>query len=115
MNPEKQHDEQENDDTTYCLITQFGNHPAHVKFLRGTNCLREELLKRFKCPFQTSSKLTKYQNELFFHKSQTLSMQQLCNYATSQNWHELDATSLHGVLVDFIVAGESWLFNEQII
>ncbi|CAF3844288.1 unnamed protein product [Rotaria sordida] len=114
-NLQKQHDEQENDDTTYCLITQLGNHPTHIKFLRGTSSLREELLQRFKCPFQTNSTPTEYQNELFLHKSQTLSIQEFCNYVTSQSWHELDSTHLYGVLVDFIIAGETLLFHEQII
>ncbi|CAF1343073.1 unnamed protein product [Rotaria sp. Silwood1] len=114
-NPQKQHEEQENDNTTYCLITQLGNHPTHVKFLRGTKSLREELFQRFKCPFQTTSKPTQYQNELFLHKTQTLSIQELCNYVTGQSWHELDTTFLHGVIVDFIIAGEPLLFKEQIM
>jgi hypothetical protein len=113
-NKKIQLEEQDNDDTTYCLITQLGNHPTHVKFLHGTNSLREEIFQRFKCPFQTSSKSSQEQNDLFLHKTQTLSIQQFCSYVTSHRWHNLNNESLYGVLVDFIIAGESLLFNEQI-
>jgi hypothetical protein len=44
-----QPDKQDNGDTTYCLITQLGNHLTQVKFLRGIHALREETLQQFKC------------------------------------------------------------------
>ncbi len=114
-NLQKQSEEKENENTNYCLITQLGNHPTHVKFVCGTNLLREEILQRFKHPFRTNSKPSQEQYDLFLHKSQTLSIQQLCNYVTRQSWHNLDAEYLPGVLIDFIIAGEVVLFNEQII
>jgi hypothetical protein len=107
-------EEQENNDTTYCLITQLGNHPTHVKFLRGTNSLRQEILQRFTSPFKTTSKSSQEQIDLFLYKTQTLSIQQFCSYVTGPLWHNLDDKYLHGVLVDFIIAGEPLLFNEQI-
>ena len=113
-NPPMQHEEQENENTTYCLITQLGNHPTHIKFVRGTKSLREEILQRFKNPFQTNSTPSEEQYDLFLHKSQTFSIQQFCNYVTSQSWHDLDTNSLYGVIVDFIIAGEPLLFNEKI-
>jgi hypothetical protein len=64
-------EEQENDNTTYCLITQLGNHPTHIKFLRGTNSLREKILQRFKHPFRTSAESTQEQIDLFLRQSQT--------------------------------------------
>ncbi|CAF3654911.1 unnamed protein product [Rotaria socialis] len=103
-----------NDETTYCLMTQLGNHPTHVKFVCGTKSLREEILQRFKWPFQTNYKPAQRQIDLFVLKSENFSVQEFCNYATSQSWHELDSTFLHGVLVDFIIAGEPLVFNEQI-
>jgi hypothetical protein len=114
-NPRIHLEEQENDSTTYCLITQLGNHPTHVKFLRGTTSLREEFLQRFKHPFQSGSHPSAEQNGLFLHKSQALSIQQFCNYVTSQSWHDLDISSLYGVIVDFIIAGEPFLFIEEIM
>jgi hypothetical protein len=113
VNQQTQCEEQENDDTFYCLITQLGNHPTHVKFVRGTDSLRDEILQRFKNPFTTSSRPSQGQIDLFFHKSQMLSIQQFCNYVTSRSWYNLDTESLHGVLVDFIIAGKSLLFNES--
>ncbi|CAF2773970.1 unnamed protein product [Rotaria sp. Silwood2] len=114
-NPQTKSEEQENNDTNYCLITQLGNHPTNVKFLRGTNSLREEFLERFKHPFLTSSKPTQEQNNLFIQKSQILSIQQFCNHVTSRDWYDIGDEFLYGVIVDFIIAGEVLLFNEQII
>ncbi|UJR12029.1 hypothetical protein I4U23_016207 [Adineta vaga] len=51
LNEQKQLEEQYDDNTNYCLITQLGNHPTHVKFVHGTHCLRDEILQRFKQPF----------------------------------------------------------------
>ncbi|CAF2100171.1 unnamed protein product [Rotaria magnacalcarata] len=103
-----------NGEATYCLMTQLGNHPTHVKFVRGTESLLEEILQRFKCPFQTNSKPAQRQIDLFGLQSEHFSVQEFCKYATSRSWHELDSTFLHGVLVDFIIAGEPLVFNEQI-
>jgi len=108
-----QSEEKDNVDTNYCLITQLGNHPIHVKFLRGTDSLREEILQRFKRPFQTTVEPSQEQIDQFIQQTQTLSIQQFCNHVTSQRWHTLNNHSLHGVLVDFIIAGEPLLFNEQ--
>jgi len=113
-NQQIQREEQDNNDTSYCLITQLGNHPTHVKFLHGTNSLREEILQRFNHPFRTNSGPSQEQIDLFLHKSQTLLIQQFCSYVTSQHWHNLNNDCLHGVLVDFIIAGEPLLFNEEI-
>ncbi|CAF0741919.1 unnamed protein product [Didymodactylos carnosus] len=107
-------EEQENEDTNYCLITQLGNHPTDVKFLRGTNSVREEILQRFKHPFGTNSAPSQEQIDLFLHKSQTSSIQQFCNYATGHAWQHLGSNSLHGVLVDFIIASETLFFNEEL-
>ncbi len=108
-----QSEEQDNDDTTYCLITQLGNHPTHVKFPRGIHALREEILQRFKHPFRTTPESSQEQIDLFIQQIQTLSIQQFCDYVTNQRWHDLGNHSLYGVLVDFIIAGEPFLFNEQ--
>ena len=108
------HDEQESNDTTYCLITQLGNHPTHVKFLRGTKALLEEILRRFKCPFLSTFKPTQEQYDLFLEKSQTLTIQQFCNNVTSQSWQELDVGFVCGTIVDFIIAGQPLVFKKQI-
>ena len=112
--PRVQPEEQENDDTTYCLITQLGNHPTHLKFLRGTSSLREEILHRFEHPFQTTCASSQEQIDLFRHKSERLSIQEFCDYVSSRHWYNLENHSLYGILVDFIIAGRPLLFNEHI-
>ena len=101
------------DNLIYCLITQLGNHPTHVKFLQGTRSLREEIFERFKQPFGTTSRPSAEQVNRFLARSETFSIQQLCCYVTGEEWHDLDGDVLHGVLVDFIVAGEPLLFDEM--
>ncbi|CAF1336933.1 unnamed protein product [Rotaria sordida] len=111
-NSQRQVEEYENDNTTYCLISQLGNHPTDVKFVRGTKALREEILQRFQHPFQISSTPTQEQIDLFRQKSQTLPLQEFCAYATSKNWYQIDDHSLYGVLVDFIIARKPLSSNE---
>ncbi|CAF1122179.1 unnamed protein product [Adineta steineri] len=102
--------EQENTNKNYCLITQLGNYPTHVKFVRGSYSLREEIFERFKHPFQTNFEPSQKQIDLFIENSQTLTIQQFCHYITTQQWHDLD-NEFSGVLVDFIIVGETFLFN----
>jgi hypothetical protein len=59
---------------TYCLITQRGNHPTHVQLLRGIRSLREELVERFKQPFQTSTRPTPEQVDRFLAHLEKLSI-----------------------------------------
>ena len=101
----------DNDNTNYCLITQLGHRRTDVKFVQGTAALRQELLRRFKNPFQTTSSPTDEQYQLFLQKSETLSMEELCNYVINRSWYDLDRNCLHGVLVDFIIIGEPLIFH----
>ncbi|CAF1160715.1 unnamed protein product [Adineta steineri] len=102
--------EQENTNKNYCLITQLGNYPTHIKFVRGSYSLREEIFERFKHPFQTNFEPSQKQIDLFIEKSQTLTVQQFCHYIINRQWHDLD-NEFSGILVDFIVVGEPFLFN----
>ena len=106
--------EGEMNNVTYCLVTQLGNHPTQVKWVRGSCALREELVERFKQPFQTNSRPSPEQVERFRHRIEKLSNEQLCHYVTSRQWYDLDSNVLHGVLVDFIIAGEPLLFNTML-
>ncbi|CAF0798772.1 unnamed protein product [Didymodactylos carnosus] len=107
-------EKQENENTNYCLITQLGNHPTDIKFVLGTHAVRDEILQRFKHPFGPNSTPSQEQIDLFLHKSQTSSIQQFCDYVTGHAWHDLGSNSLHSVLVDFIIAGEPFFFNEEL-
>jgi hypothetical protein len=60
-----------------------------------------------------SAESSQEQIDLFLRQSKTLSIQQFCEYATSQRWHDLENNSLYGVLLDFIIVGEPFLFNEH--
>lgn len=89
----------------YCLITQLGNRPTHIQFIRGAKALREILFERYKNPFQTTSTSTNEENELFCKKTQDMSTEELCHYVTNRNFS-------FGVLIDFILEGETLYFSE---
>lgn len=106
--------EGETNNVTYCLITQLGNHPAQVKWLCGSRSLREELVERFKRPCRTNSRPTPEEIERFLCRVEKLSIEELCHYVTSRQWHQLDSDAIHGGLVDFIIAGKPLLFNPMV-
>lgn len=93
---------------TFCLITQLGNRPTHVQFVRGATALRETLLQRFKNPFQSTVAATDEECELFVKQTEAMSTEDLCRYVTNRNFS-------FGVLVDFIVEGEPLFFCEPSI
>ena len=111
---EVQYEEHENNDTCYCLITQLGNDPTHIKFVHGTDSLRQEIFERFKHPFKTTVKSSPEQIDLFLFHAHTLSIQAFCDYVTSYDWHSLGEHSLWSVLVDFIIADQPLLFDQDI-
>ena len=106
--------EEENGDRSYCLITQLGNDPTHIQFVHGTHSLRNEILKRFEHPFKNTMRSSSEQIDLFRQHTERLSIQEFCNYVTSNDWHHLDNQSLWGVLVDFILVGQPLFFDQDI-
>lgn len=107
------HEEEEEEikDRSFCLITQLGNAPTHIQFVQGIHSLTNEFVKRFEHPFQTTMKSSPEQIEQFRQHTQHLSIQQFCDYVTSQDWHCLSNHSLWGVLVDFIIIGQPLFFD----